>query len=125
MSWIPYPNEDENYPKPKEWAQVMTQDGTVYPAMYNAGKKTWVPVFRGGSIESLMHGKVVYWCARAEGYPFARCDKGHGYLKTPNNDVCPTCKRFGFVTKKHSDVPAKEEPVPEAEPVVEPVEATV
>ena len=114
MSGIHFPNDDGNYPQPKEWANVMTQDGTIYPATYDADKKAWVPMFRGGKIESLMHGTVVFWCPKPEGYPFARCDKGHGYLKTPDNAVCPTCKRFGFIKQKEEKpVKAETKPVDE------------
>lgn len=116
----------DGLPEGKNWVIVMTQDGTVYPATYNPSKKVWVPMFRGGQIESLMHGKVAFWQESPEGYPFVRCDKGHGYLQTPDNSACPTCVRFGFIKAgkaMEAIVAGEPEATPSETAVEEPVEA--
>lgn len=117
--------EKDGLPEGKEWCEVMTQDGTVFAATYNPGKKVWVPLFRGGQVESLMHGKVVFWAEHMEGYPFIRCDKGHGYLKTPDNAVCPTCASL-FGLKKSVEESITADPaivnIPDT-PVEPPVES--
>ena len=99
-------------PETTDWVIGMTQDGTVYPVVYK--NKVWLPVFRGGAVESLMHGRIVYWQEAPKGYEFVTCDHHHRYLQTPENPVCPLCKQFGFL---------KEEEIPFADPTpVEPTE---
>lgn len=113
MDWI---SVEKNLPEGKDWVIAQTQDGTIYPAVYCKDKKQWSPVFRGGAVDSLMHGKVIYWQKTPEGYPYLTCEHGHSYLQTPANPVCPICKRFGFIADK---APAQ---VEEETPVEAPVE---
>ena len=100
-------------PETADWVIGMTQDGTVYPVTYK--NKQWTPVFRGGAVESLMHGRIIYWQDKPDGYKFVTCDRHHRYLQTPDTPVCPTCKQFGFITDEPT-IPFNEEPDPEEIP---------
>ena len=82
-------------PETPDWVIGMTQDGTVYPVVYK--NKMWSPLFRGGAVESMMHGRIIFWQDKPDGYKFAVCDHNHRYLKTPETAVCPICKQFGFI----------------------------
>ena len=117
MDWI---HVDQRLPEdPKKWVIAQTQDGTLYPATYNAVKKQWSP-FRGGTIDSLMHGKVVFWQDTPKGYQRIICERGHSYLKTPDAPVCPICEKFGFIKREEepkAEPPAEPKPVePEIDP---------
>lgn len=106
MNWIPV---EEQLPESKDWVIAQTQDGTVYPASYDDVKMQWSPLFRGGRIESLMHGRVVFWQQRPTGYPYVTCERMHSYLKTPDTLVCPMCERFGFVKSPASETSAADD----------------
>lgn len=90
-SWI---SVKKALPETKEWVQVMTQDGTTYPAVYKAEQKVWSPVFRGGEVAQLYHGSVVFWQPHAEAYPMVTCECGRSYLQTPSVQSCPICSAF-------------------------------
>ena len=90
--WIPV---REALPTDTEWVQVQTQDGTVYPACYI--KNTWSPLFRGGLVDHLMHGKVAYWKPHDVGYPYVQCKCGAFYLQAEGRKTCPICASFGIV----------------------------
>ena len=109
--WIPV---RERLPEDEEWVQVQTQDGTIYPAKYV--KNTWSPLFRGGLVEHLMHGKVAYWAPHEVGYPYVQCKCGSFYLQAEGRKDCPICATLRGNEKKKP----KEEP--KAEPKVEPKE---
>ena len=122
--WIPV---RESLPETDEWVQVQTQDGTVFPASYQGNK--WVPIFRGGLVEHLMHGKVAYWCPHEIGYPYVQCRCGSFYLQAEGRKECPICASFGVSEPKVEDKPKKApkavkkpvetEQIPFAEPAVE------
>lgn len=118
--WIPV---RDSLPEDGEWVQVQTQDGTVYPATYQGNK--WIPVFRGGLVEHLMHGKVAYWLPHATGYPYVQCRCGSFYLQVEGNKECPVCASFGISEpkpekKSRKSAKAVETPVEPAEiPFVE------
>ena len=112
-NWIPVRDQ---LPENGEWVQIQTQDGTVYPAEYKNNK--WSPLFRGGLVEHLMHGKVAYWQPHAIGYPYVQCKCGAFYLQAEGRKECPICASFHpekEAKKEHSkrSVKAKEEPVEE------------
>ena len=107
-NWIPV--REPERPEPDEWVQVMTQDGTVYPAQFK--KNQWVPLFRGGLVEHLMHGKVAYWQPHADGYPYVQCQCGSFYLQAEGRSECPICAAF------HIE-PVKPEPKKKPKKVVE------
>lgn len=88
-NWIPV---RERLPETEDWVLVQTQDGTVYPASYI--KNTWSPLFRGGLVEQLMHGKVAYWQEHAVGYPYVQCACGSFYLQAEGRKECPICASF-------------------------------
>lgn len=95
-SWIPV---REALPETDEWVIAQTQDGSIYPATYINNK--WSPLFRGGLVEQLMHGKVAYWQPHAVGYPYVQCQCGNFYLQAEGRKECPVCASFH---------PKKEEP---------------
>lgn len=123
-NWIPV---RESLPETEEWVLVQTQDGTVYPASYIKNK--WSPLFRGGLIEHLMHGKVAYWQPHAEGYPYVQCKCGAFYLQAEGRRECPVCASFRPVKEekketsrkatKGKETPAKAEELPFSEPSVD------
>lgn len=84
----------QQLPDNEEWVQVMTQDGTTYPAIYRQNTKVWSPVFRGGEVAQLMHGNVLYWQPHAEPYTMETCECGRSFLKTPATQSCPICSAF-------------------------------
>ena len=100
--WIPV---REQLPETDEWVQVQTQDGTVYPACYKGNQ--WSPLFRGGHVEHLMHGKVAYWCPHEVGYPYVQCKCGTFYLQAEGRKECPVCASFGLSEEKTKDKPKK------------------
>lgn len=111
--WIPV---RENLPETNEWVVVQTQDGTVYPATFEKNK--WSPLFRGGLVEQLMHGKVAYWMPHENGYPYVQCKCGNFYLQAEGRKTCPICASFGIeekVEEKPKKKPKKEE-IPFSEP---------
>lgn len=89
MSWIPV---RENLPEDAEWVLAQTQDGTVYPAIFK--NNAWSPLFRGGLVEQLMHGKVAYWQPHEAGYPYVQCQCGSFYLQAEGRKECPICASF-------------------------------
>ena len=97
----------ESFPETDEWVQVMTQDGTVYPATYKAERKVWSPVFRGGEVAQLMHGNVAYWQPHAEPYHMETCKCGRSFLKTPMVQSCPICSAFKGVIMQTDTKPEK------------------
>lgn len=101
MSWIPV---REKLPETEEWVQVQTQDGTVYPACYKNNQ--WTPLFRGGLVEQLMHGKVAYWQAHETGFPFVQCKCGAFYLQAEGRKTCPVCAAFG-IKQEEEEKPKK------------------
>ena len=108
-NWIPV---SQALPESEEWIQVVTQDGTVYPAVYKKEKKVWSPVFRGGEVAQLYHGSVKYWQPHAESYKMVACpDCGRQYLKTPNANSCPICTAF------KGAIAGEEQTAEEAKPV--------
>ena len=108
-NWIPV---SQALPQDEEWIQVMTQDGTVYPAVYKAKSKIWSPVFRGGEVAQLYHGNVKYWQPHAEGYKMVACpDCGRQYLKSPNANSCPICTAFKGALKEEPATEEIEKPV--------------
>ena len=111
--WIPV---RESLPETDDWVQVQTQDGTVFPATYQGNK--WVPLFRGGLVEHLMHGKVAYWLPHEVGYAYVQCKCGSFYLQAEGRKECPICAQFGISEAKKEDKPKK---APKA--VKKPVEA--
>lgn len=120
--WIPV-RETERLDEAKEfdWVQVQTQDGTVYPATYKNNQ--WVPLFRGGTVEHLMHGKVAYWLPRATGYPYVQCKCGQFYLQAEGRKTCPVCASFGIDMTKEEKPKKPRKPKEEPkEEIVEPVE---
>lgn len=123
--WIPL---RDALPETTEWVQVMTQDGTVFPAQYINNK--WSPLFRGGLVDHLMHGKVAYWQPHEKGYPYVQCQCGSFYLQAEGRKECPICASFrGKITNEQSAEPKrtrkkevkveKEEPVPFSDPLDE------
>ena len=88
-NWIP---ARDRLPETEDWVVVQTQDGTVYPAVY--AKNKWSPLFRGGLVEQLMHGKVAYWQEHADGYPYVQCRCGTFYLQAEGRKECPVCASF-------------------------------
>lgn len=115
--WIPV---RERFPEDNEWVQVQTQDGTVFPAQYLNNK--WTPLFRGGLVEQLLHGKVAYWQPHESGYPYVQCKCGSFYLQAEGRKSCPICAAFGIEQKKEEPKPKKEpkkkkeEEIPFSEP---------
>lgn len=107
---------------PQKWYIIQTQDGTVYPAKYTTifvggkPKTDWSPIFRGGTVEALMHGSVAFWQDHEDGYEYVKCTCGRFYLKYPGIDSCPLCEAF---KPKKQEKAVKEEPKPVAEPVEE------
>lgn len=101
-NWIPV---REELPDTDEWVQAQTQDGTVYPAHFKDNK--WIPLFRGGLVEHLMHGKVVYWLPHTIGYPYVQCKCGKMFLQAEGRKECPICATFNI---------AEPEPKPEKKP---------
>lgn len=95
-------------PETAEWVIGMTQDGTLYPVTYD-GKK-WSPVFRGGYVDSLMHGRIAYWHPVPAGYQIVTCERGHSYLGAPEVEVCPVCESFGFVKKQTEETAQSDQP---------------
>jgi len=108
--WIPV---RDKLPEDEEWVQVQTQDGTVYPAQYTKNK--WVPLFRGGLVEHLMHGKVAFWYPHEIGYPYVQCKCGNFYLQVEGKKECPICVSFGLTEEKAKPKKKKEEPKPKEE----------
>lgn len=105
-NWIPV---RDKLPETDEWVIVQTQDGTVYPAVYNGNK--WSPLFRGGLVEQLMHGKVAYWQEHAVGYPYVQCKCGSFYLQAEGRKDCPICASFKPKEEPKKRTPkAKEQP---------------
>ena len=95
-NWVPV---SQKLPEDQEWAQVMTQDGTVFPAIYKAQQKVWSPIFRGGEVTQLYHGNVKFWQPHAEGYKMVACpDCGRKYLQSPTVTTCPICAAFKGAT---------------------------
>ena len=94
-NWIPV---RDRLPEDEEWVEVQTQDGTVYPASYIKNK--WTPIFRGGLVEHLMHGKVAYWKPHEVGYPYVQCKCGTFYLQAEGRKECPVCASFGITEEK-------------------------
>ena len=88
-NWIP---ARDRLPEDEEWKIVQTQDGTVYPASFVNNK--WVPIFRGGLVEHLMHGRVAYWQDAPAGYPYVQCKCGSFYLQAEGRKECPICASF-------------------------------
>ena len=91
--WIPV---REQLPETDEWVQAQTQDGTIYPACYKDNK--WSPLFRGGLVEQLFHGKVAYWQPHDIGYPYVQCKCGSFYLQAEGRKECPVCASMGIST---------------------------
>lgn len=118
-NWIPVREQlpDEMNPKEYHWVQVQTQDGTVFPAQYVRGQ--WMPLFRGGLVDQLMHGKVAYWMPHEQGYPYVQCKCGKFYLQAEGRKTCPVCASFGIVEEKPKKPRAKKE-----EPKVEEIPFT-
>ena len=127
--WIPV---RERLPEDEEWVQVQTQDGTVYPAHYKGNK--WVPIFRGGIVDHLMHGKVAYWYPHEVGYPYVQCQCGNFYLQAEGRKTCPVCVSMGILSDDEPEEEPKEkqkrqrkakekepELVPEEVPFSEPI----
>ena len=114
--WIPV---RDALPEDEEWVQVQTQDGTVYPACYK--KNTWSPLFRGGLVEQLLHGKVAYWQPRAIGFPYVQCKCGKFFLQAEGRKMCPVCSAFGIEEKpkKKKEKPVEEVPFTEPTPPAE------
>lgn len=104
----------QQLPNDEEWVQVMTQDGTTYPAIYRQGTKVWSPVFRGGEVAQLMHGNVAYWQPHAEPYPMTTCECGRSYLKTPTTQFCPICTAFRGNVKSDPMQTAEDAPAQKA-----------
>ena len=100
--WIPV---RDSLPETDEWVQVQTQDGTVFPASYVGNK--WIPIFRGGLVEHLMHGKVAYWSPHEVGYPYVQCKCGSFYLQGEGRKECPICAQFGIKEEKVEEKPKK------------------
>ena len=118
-NWIPVRDE---LPIDEDWKIVQTQDGTVYPACYK--KNTWSPLFRGGLVEHLMHGKVAYWQNPPVGYPYVQCKCGAFYLQAEGRKECPICSAFHIEEtvkaepkRSKKKEPPKEEEIPFAEPL--------
>ena len=89
--WIPVrkklpENGDDN------WKIVMTQDGTIYPAVFKNNQ--WSPMFRGGLVEQLFHGRVAFWQDTPIGYPNVQCACGRFFLQTDGQQTCEICKSF-------------------------------
>ena len=108
-NWIPVREVEKLADiKEDEWVIVQTQDGTVYPAQYIRNK--WSPLFRGGLVEQLMHGKVAYWQRHPVGYPYVQCKCGSFFLQAEGRTDCPVCASF--------NVPQQgiKEPIPKKEP---------
>lgn len=106
-NWIPV---RERQPEDEEWVQVMTQDGTIYPAYFKNNK--WIPIFRGGLVEQLMHGKVAYWYPHEIGYPYVQCKCGSFYLQVEGRKECPVCASFGLSEPKTEEKPKKASKAP-------------
>ena len=111
--WIPV---REELPETDDWVQVQTQDGTIYPATFKNNK--WVPLFRGGLVEQLMHGKVAYWLPHAQSYPNVQCRCGRYFLQKDGSKTCPICANLYVATHQTTEKPKK---APKA--VKQPVEA--
>ena len=107
--WIPV---REKLPEDNEWVQVQTQDGTVYPACYKNNQ--WSPLFRGGLVDHLMHGKVAYWLPHTVGYPYVQCTCGSFYLQVEGNKQCPICASMGGLEQKTEKKPRKAQKVAES-----------
>lgn len=110
--WIPV---RDSLPETEEWVQVQTQDGTVYPAFFKNNK--WSPLFRGGLVEHLMHGKVAYWQPHDNGYPYVQCKCGNFYLQAEGRKECPICASFGLTEPKTDKKPKKTAKPAESEDV--------
>jgi len=100
--WIPV---REKLPETEDWVLIQTQDGTVYPAVY--AKNKWSPLFRGGLVEHLMHGKVAYWQEHAEGYPYVQCKCGAFYLQAEGRKECPICASFHPEKESKKETPKR------------------
>ena len=101
-NWIPVRDQ---LPETEEWVVVQTQDGTVYPAEFK--KNVWVPLFRGGLVEQLMHGKVAYWMPHEVGFPYVQCKCGSFFLQAEGRKECPVCVAFGLTAEKPKEKTVK------------------
>ena len=119
-NWIP---ARDRLPEDEEWKIVQTQDGTVYPASFVNNK--WVPIFRGGLVEHLMHGRVAYWQDAPAGYPYVQCKCGSFYLQAEGRKECPICASFHVeeTVKPEPKRRKKELPKEEAMPFTDPISA--
>ena len=116
-NWIPV---REQLPETDEWVIVQTQDGTCYPATYSNSK--WSPLFRGGLVEHLMHGKVAYWQPHEAGYPYVQCQCGAFFLQAEGRKECPVCAVINREKKPRAKAKEKaEEPVETAPKPEEPI----
>ena len=106
----------ESKPQNADWVIVQTEDGSVFPATYS-DKDGFSPVFRGGKMESLMHGSVLYWQYHEAGYQRVRCECGRRYLKTPDSEYCPLCAALKG-KKPKAEKPKEEKPKVDAPAVV-------
>ena len=113
-NWIPV---RESVPDNDEWKNVMTSDGTVYPAVYKDNK--WKALFRGGDVELLMHGKVLYWQDHPQGYSYVQCKCGAMFLQAEGRKECPICSAFKGAEKPKKK---KAEEIPFSEPVDKDIE---
>lgn len=121
-NWIPVRDSD-NLPTDDEWVQVQTQDGTVYPAQYKNNK--WVPLFRGGIVDQLMHGKVAYWQPHDIGYPYVQCKCGNFYLQAEGRKHCPICASFGITEAEEKKTKKKPKEIPFTDSEEKPVMSDV
>ena len=112
-NWIPV---REQLPTDEDWKIVQTQTGVVYPASYINQK--WVPLFRGGLVEQLLHGKVVYWQDTPKAYPYVQCKCGAMYLQAEGRMECPICASF-HIEQKAEPKQERRTRKPKEEPKVE------
>ncbi len=121
-NWIPV---REQLPEDSDWKIVQTQDGTVFPATFANNK--WTPLFRGGLVEHLMHGKVAYWQPTPVAYPYVQCKCGSFYLQAEGRKECPICATFHIERtekpeqKRKKKEVEKEAPKEEAVPFTDPI----
>lgn len=118
-NWIPV---RVRTPEDEEWKIVMTQDGSLYPASYKNNK--WVPLFRGGVVEQLLHGRVAYWQETPETYPYVQCECGSYYLQVNGKQECPMCASFRGHTETPVEAPA-EKPKATRKPKAKPAEEEI